>query len=143
MIGNTYNELEKDSLMQTTENMKMFGMYLWGVRDAYNESLSQMMPHVIPVQPPDDPDQYHTLWAIASVLTPYVEVMSDINNGLKAEIVNEKIESLSRYVTAVLIESIKQKFGKEVAKHMADEIQTTAQMLANTQVEDNHDEQHK
>lgn len=73
-IGKTANEVVDE--IKGSESLRSFMMYMWGLRDAYDEMLSSSMHDLIPIKIPENPEERRILWVIASGLSPMFEAAS-------------------------------------------------------------------
>jgi hypothetical protein len=88
------------------DSFKTFLIYLWGVRDAYDNVLSDAMGNLITGRPIKDPALRRLSWAVASTMVPGVESAAE-KDRLTA------INAMLGVIVSTVTDTIKQHISKD------------------------------
>lgn len=114
-IGATINGVMDD--IKTSDDMTAFLSYLWGIRDAYSDTLTEYMPRMIPIKLPEDiNDTERTMyWELASHITTYYNTITD-----QAEHVQSLVNDSTTRALDVILSVAKSKLDHDVYVGMLD-----------------------
>lgn len=111
-IGNTVNGLVDK--LKTKEDMQSLFAYLWGVRDAYTDTLSMYMENMIPIPMPEgiSDAERAMYWELSSHIIAYYNTIKEM--GSDQHLVDDSaIKALD-----IVLGLAKSKFSHEVYMNM-------------------------
>jgi len=88
------------------DSFKTFLIYLWGVRDAYDNVLSDAMGNLIAGRPIKDPTLRRLSWAVASTMFPAVESAAEKDR-------QAAINAMLGVIVSTVTDTIKQHISKD------------------------------
>ena len=124
-IGKTSNNVADG--IHTEDELMTFMQYLWGIRDAYDDMLSDTMGKLIPIPlPTNDEATRRVLWALTSHVIPVIDGLK--SNGNAAQEIKTLYGNIIDTINTILSSEVDTTAAIEIMHEMGDRIELAISM---------------